>query len=348
VHHGKRLAVTAGATVLGLAAMTGVGHADTGGTGSGSPLADLTDSLTGVVGGLTGTLTGSGGSSPGSGTSGGSGSTSSTGSSDSGGSSPSGSGPATSIVKPRAVRDAVTSATGTGGSGTSGSARTPSTSVKKSGKAREKPVHLDLKATPELDLKKLTAAGGLHADVGLKTLLGTVGLKVDADGRLSAEDIAILDPVGSGNLDVGANVLGLEAGANASGNAVVRPGEIGVGADIGGCVGSCAPSPPPAPPAPPAPPGGGGGGGGGGGEPPATPPLPPIPELPAVPGLPPIPIGGTSGQEPVTAGGDAAPPPRDLPITGVDSLSLIAVGLATAVIGGFAVASTRRRDPEPA
>jgi LPXTG-motif cell wall-anchored protein len=39
-------------------------------------------------------------------------------------------------------------------------------------------------------------------------------------------------------------------------------------------------------------------------------------------------------------------PVDDLPFTGADSVSLAALGLTAMVVGGIAVAATRRRTPE--
>jgi hypothetical protein len=194
--------VTAGATVLGLVAMSGVGHADTGAsTRTGSPLADLTGALTGTLDGITGALTGGGSSSSGTGRP--SRSTSSPASSTS---------PAT---KTTVRRTAGTTGTGSRGGGTSGgkgtTAKSPkkgdgaTTTKKKTGKAKggKAPGHLRVEITPDLDLKRKTATGKLVVDAGLNTLLGPAGLKLEADGRLSAEDISIGDPEAEGGLKLG-------------------------------------------------------------------------------------------------------------------------------------------------
>ena len=328
MHHGRRLAVTAGATVLGLAAMSGVGQADTrGGSGSGSPLADLTSSLTGTIGGLTGALLGSGGSAPESRTS--------------TGGSPAPSAPG-SVSKPPSVQKATS-----GGTGTSRTPRTtssgPAKSAKpaaKAGKTKEskKPGHLRIGLSPEVDPKKLTLKGGLVIDAGLRTLLGPAGLKVEADGRLSAEDIAIGDPEAEGNVALGGYVLGIGANAEVGGGAVVRPGRIGANAGANVCVGpvTCvdipgAPGDPGEPGEPGEPPGGGPGPG-------PTPPIPGDPSSPLLPDLP-------RAEIPQASQADAAPT-EDLPFTGTDSLSLAAIGLTAIVTGGAAIAFTRRRKAE--
>ncbi|GAA2457503.1 hypothetical protein GCM10010191_91570 [Actinomadura vinacea] len=332
--------MTAGATVLGLVAMSGVGHAGTGGsTGSGSPLADLTGSLTGTVGGLTGALTGGGGSQA-------SGAKQTSRPAPPAASRPS----STSPAKTRSVRKAAAPKSTSGGKGAA--TANPGKAAGKAKKGAEgagkaAPGRLGVEITPDLDLKKQTASGRLAADVGLNTLLGPVGLKLETDGKLSAEDISIGDPEADGGVQIGATLGDTGLGMGAHGALSATPAGVDASGSVDVCVGAagCAEAPtPPSPPSPPAP------------TPPSPPaPTPPGPPSPAPPGpspelpdLPPssplLPDLPVAGMEPgATAAGIAPAPPKGLPITGADGIPLALLGLTAVAAGGVAVASTRRR-----
>ncbi|MFI0353973.1 hypothetical protein [Actinomadura sp. 9N407] len=328
MQHGGRLAVTAGATVLGLVAMSGVGHADSGAPRTGPSLADLTSSLTDTINGLTGSLTGGGTQAP-AGTK----------------QTPTRKAPSTSRTptKPKVVKKATSTkpasdpASSTESNGTKGKARTKA--AKAGAQKNQKPGHLRIGLSPELDLKKKTVAGSLVVDAGLNTLLGPAGLKLEADGRLSAEDISIGDPEADGGLKLGTRLGDAGLGVTTRGAVSATTAGVSASGSLNVCSGAgCADAPtPPSPPAPtpPSPPGP---------TPPGSPsPSPGLPDLPpSSPLLPDLPAAGTGPD--VTAASMA--PQGDLPFTGADSVSLAALGLTAMVVGGVAVAATRRRTPE--
>ncbi|GAA3951124.1 hypothetical protein GCM10023085_37210 [Actinomadura viridis] len=342
MHHGRRLAVTAGATVLGLAAMSGVGHADSGDAAGSGPLADLTSSLTGTLSGLTGSLTG-GATSPSSGTGRTAPST-----------APAGSSSPAERAAPRRSSAPSTKTAPTRSGGTSGKpARTrtaPETAKPgKRGTKPKTPAHLRVDLSTGLDPKTKTATGKLVVDAGLTTLLGPAGLRLEADGRLSAGDLSLGDPEAAGGLRLGTRLGDTRANVATRGALSVTPAGISASGSLDACVGSrCAdaPSPPipptpPTPPTPPIPPT------------PPSPPTPPTPEPPdspgPSPGLPDLPPSSPLLPDlpaPVRVPGASAAavaPDRDLPVTGADAVPLAALGLAAVVAGGAAVAATRRR-----
>ncbi|MEW2357415.1 hypothetical protein [Spirillospora sp. NPDC029432] len=343
MHHGRRLAVTAGATVLGLAAMSGVGHADTAAPRSG-PLADLTSTLTGTINGLTGALTGGGGSSP-------------------TGSKQSTAPDRTSSVTRAPVKRETAGRTGStgkrqarpsGGGGTSATkAKAGTKKAQKATKAakgkegKKAPGHLRVEISPDLDLKRKTVAGSLLVDAGLQTLLGPAGLKLEADGRLSAEDISIGDPEAEGGIKLATHLGDAGLGIGTGGKVTATPAGVTADGALNVCAGAgCldAPGPPsppaPTPPTPPTPPGT---------PPPGSPsPSPGLPDLP--PSSPLLPDLPEAGAGPEVAAASMAPGtlPDDLPFTGADSLPMAALGLAAILAGGAAVAATRRREADEA
>ncbi|MFB4316800.1 hypothetical protein [Actinomadura sp. 21ATH] len=333
MHHGRRLAVTAGATVLGLAAMSGVGHADTAAPRSG-PLADLTSTLTGTIDGLTGALSGGGGSPA-------------TGSKQS----------TAPRKKPSATRTPARPETATRSSGSGGTSRAkakagagkaPETrKAQKAQKAQKKepPGHLRVEISPDLDPKRKTVAGSLLVDAGLRTLLGPAGLRLEADGRLSAEDISIGDPEAGGGIGLAAHLGDAGLGVATGGEVTATPAGVTAAGALNVCAGAgCLDAPgPPSPPGPPAPT-------------PPTPPGTPPPGSPSPsPGLPDLPPSSPllpdlpeAGAGPEAAAASMAPGtlPDGLPFTGAGSLPMAALGLAAILAGGAAVAATRRREAE--
>ncbi|WP_433238880.1 hypothetical protein [Actinomadura nitritigenes] len=183
------------------------------------------------------------------------------------------------------------------------------------------------------------------ASVGLNDATLNAGARVDGNART---------PAGGANLKVQAGTA-LSAGRRLiSGNAELAAGLAPAGGtpvsahvNLGACVGSgceqapAPPSPPtppptsPLPPSPPTPP------------PPAGPTTPPSPS-PAPPGPPSAPLlpdlpsahGGGLGSG-VSA--SAYVPPKGLPFTGTDALPIAALGLAAVTAGAAAIAATRRR-----
>ena len=366
MHHGRRLAVTAGATVLGLAAMSGVGHADTGAsTRTGSPLADLTGALTGTLEGITGALTG------GSASSGTKGSTRTA-------KPASSTSPATTTASRTAGRPATTKAASGGttkaAEKSKGAATTRKATAKKAAKAstrsaakpaakadtpqeEQPPLYLRLEIAPTIDLEKATVSGKLGVATGLNTLLGPVGLTLEADGRLSAEDIKIGDPEAEGGLKLGTRLGDAALGVATRGGLKATPTEVGANGSLDLCVGAsnCERdgTPPPTDPGKPEDPGqpgepeepgqpGDPGNPPGGGQPPSggdpTPGLPQLP--PSSPLLPDLPRANIAADVSTDA---APPPPKDLPFTGTDGIPLALLGLTALTAGGVAVASTRRR-----
>lgn len=181
-----------------------------------------------------------------------------------------------------------------------------------------------------------TPAGGV--DVGVKANASLGGGALKAGARL---DAAVTAPDG-GRRTLAAGdrrILALGAGVGAS----VAPGSstpISANVSLNACAGaSCqAPTPPtpptpPVPPTPPTPP-----------APPDTPPTPPTPTPPGPPSSPLLPeLPSSPGMGPgATAAGEITPP-KGLPFTGSESLPLVALGLTAIAAGSAAVAATRRR-----
>lgn len=182
-------------------------------------------------------------------------------------------------------------------------------------------------------LNDATLNAGARVDGNAGTPAGGANLKVQAGATLSA-----------GRRLIGGNAE-LAAGLAPAGGTPVSA-HVNLGACIGG---GCAQAPtPPSPPTPPPT------------SPPPTSPLPPSPPTPppgpttppspspAPPGPPSAPLlpdlpsarGGGLGSG-VSA--SAYVPPKGLPFTGTDALPIAALGLAAVTAGAAAIAATRRR-----
>ncbi|QKG26001.1 hypothetical protein [Actinomadura verrucosospora] len=224
---------------------------------------------------------------------------------------------------------------------------------------------LRLNATLAYDRRTNTAGVGLDLGAGVRTPGGEAGLRVRTGASVGLNDATLKggarvdgrvgSPAGSASLKL------QTAGSLSAGRGLVR-GNTGLAVglapaggtpvsahlNLGACVGGgCeqAPTPPspptppptsplpPSPPAPPSPPTG-----------PTTPPSPsPVPPaLPSAPLLPDLPAahGGGLGSG---ATASAFTPKKGLPFTGTDALPIAALGLAAIAAGGAAVAATRRR-----
>jgi hypothetical protein len=176
-----------------------------------------------------------------------------------------------------------------------------------------------------------TLAAGARVDGDVRTPAGGANLKVATGGTLSAGRQLI-----SGNTEL---AVGL---APAGGTPVSA--HLNLGACVGG---GCeqAPTPPspptppptsPLPPSPPTPPPPTGPG-----TPPGPSPAPPaLPSAPLLPDLPSAHGGGGLGSG---ASASAFVPQKGLPFTGTDALPIAALGLAAITAGGVAIAATRRR-----
>lgn len=193
-------------------------------------------------------------------------------------------------------------------------------------------VGLRVRAGANVGLNDATLNAGARVDGNVRTPAGSANLKVQTGGTLSAGRRLI-----SGNTELAAGL------APAGGTPVSA--HLNLGACVGGgCEQAPAPpSPPtppptepptsPLPPSPPAPPTGPT-------TPPSPSPAPPAPpSAPLLPDLPPAHGGGLGSG----ASASAYVPPKGLPFTGTDALPIAALGLAAVTAGAAAIAATRRR-----
>jgi hypothetical protein len=224
---------------------------------------------------------------------------------------------------------------------------------------------LHLNATLAYDQRTNTAGVGLDLGAGVRTPGGEAGLRVRTGASVGLNDATLKAGArvdGDVGTPAGGASLKLATGGELSAGRRLLRGDtrlalglapaggtpVSAHLSLGACVGGgceqapAPPSPPtppptsPLPPSPPTPP-----------SPPAGPTTPPSPSpappaLPSAPLLPDLPSahGGGLGSG---ASASAFVPSKGLPFTGTDALPIAALGLAAIAAGGAAIAATRRR-----
>ena len=204
---------------------------------------------------------------------------------------------------------------------------------------------LRVKAGARVSLKNNRATAGAEVEAKARSSAGSAGVKLKTGAEVSGGGQGARGqqgkPVLSAGTELGASVAparGTPLSVNIAANACVGSGcEAPTPPTPPGPPGDTPPgdTPPgdtPEPPSPPAPPDG---------SPTPPSPSPAPPSLPASPLLPDLPDGSAIGPGATAAGVIA--PPKGLPVTGAEALPLVMLGLTAIAAGGAAVAGTRRR-----